>query len=81
MIAAARWQLGLIDERYRGLDAEQARLRAADLQLAAAAAAVRAHDPAAGERLVAWIAASQAWAAALAGTESRSLFDPARLRR
>lgn len=81
MIAAARARLFLIDERYTGLRAEIARLRAADADLAAAQDAVRNGRPGALRRLARWRAASPALAAALAARQRASLFDPARLRK
>jgi len=80
MIAAARARLGLIDERYKGLTGETARLRAADAELAALQAAVREGRPDAPAALAAWRAGSRKLAAALAARERRSLFNPARLR-
>jgi hypothetical protein len=81
MIEGARWRLGLIDERYAAPDLADAReaLRSADLDLAAAIAAVRADDPHAAVRLDLWLARSIAWSPGLERGESRSLYDPARL--
>jgi hypothetical protein len=78
---AARSQLGLIDERYDQpqADAARAALRAADLELAAAAADIRGHDPHARERLIAWLAAAPGWTAVVEREEPRSLFNPRRL--
>jgi hypothetical protein len=81
MIEGARWRLGLIDERYSASDLADARgaLRTADLDLAAAVAAVRAGDPHAAARLDLWLARSIAWAPGLEREEPRSLYNPARL--
>jgi len=78
---AARSQLGLIDERYDQpqADAARAALRAADLELAAAAADIRGHDPHARERLIAWLADAPGWTAVVEREEPRSLFNPRRL--
>lgn len=80
MIAAARAQLGLIDERYRALPAEVARLRAADRALQALQQAVRDGRTDTPAALARWRADSRRLEAALAAAESRSLFDPDRLR-
>jgi hypothetical protein len=53
----------------------------ADLDLAGALAAIRAHDAGAPQRLMAWLAESTAWEAALARAERGSLYDSARLAR
>ncbi|MBL8554061.1 MAG: hypothetical protein JNL41_07270 [Phenylobacterium sp.] len=80
MVAAARARLGLIDERYAGLPAERARLRAADAGLAALQAAVRdGRREAAAAMLERWVAASRPLEARLRASEAGSLFDPARL--
>lgn len=81
MIASARTQLGLIYERYAapGLEAEQASLGAADLDLRAAQDAIRKDGRDAATRLVVWQTRADSLAARLARRESRSLFDPARL--
>lgn len=79
MVAAARARLGLIDERYAGLPAEQTRLRAADAELAALQADIRTGAPAAPARLDRWLSDSQALEGRLARSQARSLFDPARL--
>jgi hypothetical protein len=77
----ARSPLGLIYERYDQPDADASRaaLHAADLELAAAAQAVRARDPHARDRLVAWLAESRAWAKTVEAEEPGSLFNPKRL--
>jgi len=81
MTAAARSRLGLIDERFAGprLDPERGRLRAADGDLAAIQAALRAHDPAAPARMARWLAASRPLEQALAAKAPASLFDAGRL--
>ncbi|MEP6967400.1 MAG: hypothetical protein ABI906_04920 [Pseudomonadota bacterium] len=78
MIQAARAQLGAIAERYAAPELAPARrgLSVADLDLAAALIAVRASDKGGGERLLAWLARSQTWAAPLRREEERSLYDP-----
>jgi hypothetical protein len=78
---AARSPLGLINERFDqpGSDRPRAALRAADQDLAAAAAAIRAGDPHAGERLAIWRAEAAGWAAVVETAEPQSLFNPARL--
>jgi hypothetical protein len=80
LLNAARAELGRIAERYPGpeLTAARARLRAADLELAAALTAIRDGEPA-ETRLAAWLARSQEWGATLASDEPRSLFNPERL--
>lgn len=80
MIAAARSSLGLIDERYRALPAEVARLRAADRALSALQQSVRDSRPDTPDALARWTAESRKLEAALTAAEARSLFDPARLR-
>jgi hypothetical protein len=79
MIAAARARLGLIDERYKALPAEVARLRAADAGLAALQQAVRDGRPDAPATLAKWTQDSRKLEAALAAREPRSLFNPKRL--
>jgi len=78
MIEAARSQLGAMSERYAGPDLAAARqgLAVADLDLAAALAAVRTHEPRVSDRLTAWLARSAAWAARLRSQEDRSLYNP-----
>ncbi len=82
MIAAARSQLGLIDERFAApsLAAGRADLRAQDAELAAIARQVREGDPAAAERLAAWGRRAPSLSARLVRLEGRSLFDPKTLR-
>lgn len=82
MIAAARARLGLIDERLPGpaFAVERPRLRAADTELAALAAAARSGAPDTDRRLAAWAARAPSLAAGLARREPRSLFDPKTLR-
>jgi len=81
MVEGARWRLGLIYERFDDPGSADARaeLTAADLDLAAALAAIRSTDPKAGERLGAWLARAPGWAAILRREEHRSLFDTGRL--
>lgn len=81
MIASARTQLGLIDERYAGpgLDRERAALTQADLDLRAAQDAIRGGGQDAAARLALWQTRAKALTAQLARRENRSLFDPARL--
>lgn len=79
MIAAARARLGLIDERYRALPQEIARLRAADRELAALQQAVREGRSDTPRALADWTHASHRLQTDLAAREARSLFDPARL--
>jgi hypothetical protein len=81
LVEAARTQLGLINERYDQPDADvHAALRAADLELAAAADAARADDPQARDRMTAWLAAAPQWDSLVERRESASLFNPERLR-
>lgn len=80
MVAAARARLGLIDERYAALPAAQARLRAADAELSALQADIRAGAPDTPARLAAWLAEAGPLEAALARDAPRSLFDPNRLK-
>lgn len=79
MIDAARARLRDIDERFSGLPRDQARLRALDLDLSAALAAVRATDGTADQRLVVWRETSVAMERALARDASRSLYNAARI--
>lgn len=79
MIDAARARLRDIDERFSGLPRDQARLRALDLDLTAALAAVRTHDGTAEQRLIVWREASAAMERALARDAPRSLYNPARI--
>jgi len=78
---AARTPLGLIDERYDAPQSADARaaLRAADLELAAAADAIRAGAPHARERLVAWLAGEPVWMRIVEREAPESLFNPKRL--
>ncbi len=83
MVEAARAQLGAIAERYGDPDlaTTRQRLAVADLDLAATLAAIRRHDRGAPDRLIAWLARSEAWAAALRRQEGRSFYSPATLAR
>lgn len=80
MIAAARARLGLIDERYKALPAEVARLRAADARLTALQQAMREGRADAPADLAAWLRESGRLETALAAREAASLFNPARLK-
>lgn len=80
MIAAARARLGLLDERYKALPAEVARLRAADARLTALQQAVRDGRADARATLATWLRDSHRLEVALKARESRSLFNPALLR-
>ena len=81
MVAGARSRLGLIDERYGApsLAGERTALRAADRRLADAQAALRDHRADAPRRLAAWLADAGRLESELRATETKSLFDPARL--
>ncbi len=79
MVAAARARLGLIHERYAGMATEQARLRAADAELATVQAAIREALPGAAADLRRWPTDSRPLEVALTAAEARSLFNPARL--
>jgi hypothetical protein len=80
MIAAARARLGLIDERYKALPGQIARLRAADRELASLQQAVREGRPDTLQALADWTRASRRLQSDLAPREARSLFDPAHLK-
>ena len=82
MLAGARAELGLIDERFAmpGLEKDRQALRDADLALAAIQQALDRADPNIEARLAAWNAALGDWAARISHDESLSLFNPARLR-
>jgi hypothetical protein len=81
MTDAARGQLGLVYERYDQpqSDAARAVLHAADLQLVAAVASVRAGDPGAREKLAAWLAELPGWTVLVEREEPQSRFNTARL--
>jgi hypothetical protein len=81
MTASARSRLGLIDERFRAPTLAKARggLRAADADLAAIQAALRAHRADAGALMSSWLARSHGLEAELATKAPESLFNPARL--
>ena len=83
MVEAARAQVGAIAERYGApdLDGAHRSLAVADFDLAAALAAIRRHDKAASDRLIAWLGRSEAWATALRRQEGRSLYTPSVLAR
>ena len=74
LVAAARSELGGIDERYAGLARSQRRLDAADRALAAV---VGAPDP--RPQLAAWLADAPRWSRVLRRAERRSLYDRRRL--
>jgi len=79
MVQAARSGLGAMAERYARptLAPSRRSLAVADLDLAAALVAIRVHDASAADRLTAWLARSQDWAARLRREEGLSLYDPA----
>lgn len=79
LLAAARARLGLINERFAGLPAEQRRLRAADARLGNIREQVRQASAEAAGDLHAWTGDSHSLQAALEAAEPRSLFDPQRL--
>ena len=81
LVDAARTQLGLINERFDQpvSGRPRAALRSADADLQAAAAAIRAGDARAGDRLAVWLAQSPAWATTVEAGAPQSLFKPARL--
>jgi hypothetical protein len=81
MVQAARSQLGLINERFDQPVSSRPRaaLKAADLDLAAIIAAIRAGDPRGRERLAVWLVQSETWVRTVEADEPRSLFNPARL--
>jgi hypothetical protein len=79
MIASARGRLFLIDERFAGLSAQQARLRAADAGLLQLQEAVHAGDPTAAASLDRWLTESRPLEARLAAHAPQSLFDSKRL--
>lgn len=81
MIASARAQLGLVDERYTVLALERAHLRASDRVLADLQSAIRTDHPDATSRLANSLIDTDRLAARLAVREPRSLFNPARLPR
>ena len=79
MVAGARAQLGLIDERYGALPTEQARLRKADAELAGLQTALRRDQREAAKMASDWLIASEPLKRALAAKVGLSLFNPARL--
>ncbi|HEY5106905.1 MAG TPA: hypothetical protein VII73_09060 [Caulobacteraceae bacterium] len=78
MIKAARAQLGNIAERYPGasLAPQRQGLAVADLDLAAALAAIRTGNAGAALRLSTWLGRSEGWAAPLRSAEGASLYAP-----
>ncbi len=79
MIAAARAQLGLIDERFDELPTERAHLRSADAQLASLQDALRRGRSEASKLASNWLITSAALDRALSARASQSLFNPAHL--
>ena len=79
MVESARSQLGLIYERYDGLERPRAELKAAGLSLAALRDAIDRGDKQSRAKIAAWIAASSALEKTLVRDEKRSLFNPAKL--
>jgi hypothetical protein len=81
MLQSARAALGMLAERYPGprLAADREGVIAADLDLAAAIAAVRAASADAAPRLSTWLARTRDWASPLIRDEPHSLYDPATL--
>ena len=81
MVASARTQLGLIDERYAlpGLAGEQSALHAADLDLASIQAGIRSGKPDMAARLAVWIAQSNDLSVTLGRRQDQSLFNPQKL--
>lgn len=81
MIASARSQLGLVDERFAGAGLKEAdlSLRQADEALAAIAGAMRSGRAAQGP-LADWISRTSILERRLSPFEARSLFDAGRLR-
>jgi len=79
MIASARSQLGMLDERYAtpGLARDRDALRAADAALAAIQDGIDAGAKDVPLRLTAWMATEPRWEKQLDRDQSRSLFDPA----
>ena len=81
MIAAARTQLGLIDERYGAFPDDRARLRRADADLASLQAAIRERRPDAAAQLAGSTGGLTALETRLARREPASLFNPKQLAR
>jgi hypothetical protein len=81
MIDAARWRLGLINERFQtgAAAGAGAALAVADLDLAAAQAGVRQKQTPVAPSLGLWLARSARWVTALREREAQSLYDPRRL--
>ncbi len=78
MVEGARWQLGLIDERYAlpGLEAQRALIRSAALDLTAALATIHVDGHSARDQLTAWQARVPAWEKTVKEREAASLFEP-----
>lgn len=81
MVGSARTQIGLVYERWDDptLASTRADLRAADLELAAIADAIRRKSPAVQAKMSAWTAGMTALDARLTREEPKSLFSPARI--
>ncbi len=78
MVEGARWQLGLIDERYAlpSLEAQRALVRSAALDLTAALTAIHTDGHSARDQLAAWQARVSVWAKPVEDRETDSLFEP-----
>jgi len=79
LFAAARVELGRVDERFAGLPRSQAALRKTSARLAAVEALVRAGDPAARPALARWWRGMDPLMKLIRREESRSLFNHRRL--
>ncbi len=79
MIESARSQLGLVYERYAGLDRAQSALRASDLELAALRRDAHGGGKRARQRIAEWIAGSVSLETTLRRDAARSLYNPAHL--
>ena len=81
MLAAARSQLGLANERYDAPDAAPVRaaLATASVDLADSISAIRAGKTDANVGLIAWLAREPAWGRVVIAQEPGSLFNPHRL--
>lgn len=81
MLASARSELGMIDERYTApaLARDRQLLREADLELAAIQHSVDAGNTDTSLRIAAWLAQVPRWAQPLARDEALSLFNAERL--
>jgi hypothetical protein len=81
MIAAARTQLGLIDERYGAFPDDRVRLRRADADLAAVQSGIRERRPDAAAQLAGNSDSMTTLEVRLARREPASLFNPEQLAR